>query len=139
MFQWGLGHSKFDEMTHHFHHVPGRMRVKSQLLKGNESGARHVREHLGRVGGVIAVEASTVTGSVVVRYDAAVVKGEVLLEQLHRLGVAAHPTLQHYEQVAQPGHMPHHRFSDRAVEHVASRVVETLIERSAVALIGALT
>ena len=125
-------------MTHYFHHVPGRLRVKSPLLKGSERIARTVRDHMAQLSGVTSAEVSTVTGSVIVRYDASAVTAEALLHELHTLGIAGHTTPQHDAQVAQPRNGAGALFSERVADQVASRVVETLIERSAIALIGAL-
>lgn len=123
-------------MTHHFHHVPGRLRVKSFLLRGNETEAQRVCEHLRQLRGVTAVEVRTITGSVIVRYDAFAATGEALLQELKTLGIAGHHALQPHGQVAarRSGSVA----AERVAEQVANRVVETLIERSAVALIGAL-
>jgi len=123
-------------MTHHFHHVPGRLRVKSSLLRGNASDAQRVCERMRQLRGVTAVEVSTITGSVIVRYDAVAVTGEALLKELHTLGITSDAIVQHPGQVAGPGNGS--AAAERIAQQLANRIVETLIERSAVALIGAL-
>lgn len=56
-------------MTHHVHHVPGRLRIRIPELKRNPALARVVTEKVRRFDGIQTVEASVVTGSLLVFYD----------------------------------------------------------------------
>ena len=56
-------------MSYYFHEVPGRLRFKTPLLKGNHSLGRKIEEYLSAVSGIETVRTSTVTGSIVVHYD----------------------------------------------------------------------
>lgn len=51
------------------HHVPGRVRLKVPHVKGSRSLSKRIEDIAGAVPGVHSVEASPITGSVVVRYD----------------------------------------------------------------------
>src|SRR5439155_23671586 len=51
------------------HATPGRVRVRIEALRGKPWLAREIERGVGGVRGVHGVEASTVTGSVVVHHD----------------------------------------------------------------------
>lgn len=51
------------------HRMPGRIRFRSERLKANTGFAREIEETLSPIAGIQAVEASPVTGSVLVLYD----------------------------------------------------------------------
>jgi hypothetical protein len=53
----------------YFHHVPGRLRVRTASVKHNPSAAASVRVRLSAASGVTSSEVSTVTGSILVHYD----------------------------------------------------------------------
>ena len=53
----------------YFHHVPGRLRVRTTSVKRNASAAASVRARLSAASGVTSSEVSTVTGSILVHYD----------------------------------------------------------------------
>jgi copper chaperone CopZ len=133
----GFAGKRFDQMIQYIHHVPGRLRVKSAAVKASEANARRAKECLEGVEGVHAVEANVVTGSVTVHYNARLVSGEALLSEFRGLELAPEATLQGGAFVHRGG-----AGATALAENVANRVVgkiaETLIERSAIALIGAI-
>lgn len=51
------------------HFVPGRIRIKSDQVKGNESLAREIEAKLAGIDGIHQVSVSPVTGSIVVHFD----------------------------------------------------------------------
>jgi hypothetical protein len=128
-------------MNPNFHHVPGRLRVRVASLKRNDSAARATERWLSGIEGITAGRVNDVTGSVTITYEPQLIALPQLLELL-----------------AERGHVPTgltdggaDRFPGlQAVEASASRagqalatatlsfVVEKVIERSALALIGAL-
>lgn len=122
-------------MAGYIHHVPGRLRVKSPSLKGNETQALRTREYMQTLLGVHSVAASTVTGSIVIKYDAASLGSATLLDSLHGIGVLHRPV---------DPHAPAYPNNDGATlgrtlaSKVLNKAVETLVERSAVALIATL-
>ena len=55
-------------MSYYVHHVPGRLRVKSPLIKNNETVAAAVKQLLRAVNGVDSVDVNLTTGSCLVNY-----------------------------------------------------------------------
>ena len=119
-------------MTHYVHHVPGRLRVKSPALKKNERQAKLVKEYLDSMNGVLSADVSTVTGSIVIKYDAFLVEGKTILNSLHAMGHARSVTP--HGEVYSSGIGVGQKVTDTLV----NKLLETVVERSAVALIAAL-
>jgi len=118
-------------MTHFVHHVPGRMRVKTPALKRNEARGRMVKGYLDTMEGVSSAEVNTVTGSIVIKYDHAVVQGTTILNSLHGMGLVMHPS---HPAVFTGGVSYGQKMSDT----VMNKLFETVIEKSAIALIAAI-
>lgn len=118
-------------MSHYIHNLPGRLRVKSPTLKRNEGPARQAKDHIDRVHGVLASEVNPVTGSLLIRYDANLVNAQTLLDSLRDLGHVP----QHHAAPAAYGAATD--AAQRLSDTVVNKLVETLIERSATALIAA--
>lgn len=68
------------------HHVPGRLRVRTSVIKKNTQRANEIRNQLLPVSGVTSVEVNTLTGSITMRYEAAITNHEALLEALRQEG-----------------------------------------------------
>lgn len=118
-------------MTHFVHHVPGRMRVKTPALKRNEARGRMVKGYLDTMEGVCSAEVNTVTGSIVIKYDHGVVQGATILNSLHGMGLVTHAT--------QPAFFTGGvSYGQKLSDTVMNRLVETVIEKSAIALIAAI-
>jgi len=120
-------------VVHYLHHVPGRLRVRSTAIKRDVIMADRVSETLSALQGVNAVEVSTVTGSIKITYDLRHISHEDLLDHLRG------------HNIVQPeGGAPQARTdviseSGRiATRLVGGFVLEKIIERSALALIGAI-
>lgn len=60
-------------MMYYLHSVPGQLRMKSPFIKGNQRGASRVQKLLRGIPGIESRSVSTVTGSLVVYYDPALV------------------------------------------------------------------
>src|SRR5512143_1346308 len=73
-------------MSHYIHHVPGRLRIKTALLKRNDAQAIAVRALLGAMPGVTAAEVSTLTGSIVINYDRDTTSSSAILNKLREQG-----------------------------------------------------
>lgn len=71
-------------MDYYIHTIPGRLRVKIPLIKGDSPRAFQVQELLESLDGVESVAANTLTGSVVVNYDSDILTDEQLLGILER-------------------------------------------------------
>lgn len=78
----------------YIHHIPGRLRVKTPLLKRNLKTAGAARQLLLPIEGIASVEINIVTGSMVVRYEKSVtdpkeifnlLKGGGYLDEAHPL------------------------------------------------------
>jgi len=70
----------------YFHHVPGRLRIRSSQVKGNERQAYSATAWLRSLPGVSSAEANTLTGSLTLRYDPSATGFENLLTALKRAG-----------------------------------------------------
>lgn len=118
-------------MTHYIHHVPGRLRVKTPVIKRNDSEAKYIKDLLENAKGVRAIDVNVVTGSILINYDPRVENGETLLGTLREQGYLHHPVTPTRDQPAM--HL------GQAVSNiVVNKVMETVLERSAAALIAAL-
>lgn len=120
-------------MTHFIHHVPGRLRVKSPALKRNQRAAAAAKEYLDGVNGILSAEVSTVTGSIVVKYDAYLIDGQTILNSLHGMGHLLHQRPMPAIYPAVPA-----TSGKSLTDTLVNKMLETVVERSAVALIAAL-
>jgi hypothetical protein len=121
-------------VTQYIHHVPGRLRVKALAFKNNERQVAQAKQHLERIEGILEVEGSIVTGSMVIRYDANVVRSPQILASLRERGfVSEHHPHSLGSQSAVSGPM-----AQALADKVVSKMVESVIERSAIALVAAL-
>lgn len=68
------------------HHVPGRLRVRTSILKKNTHRADEVKNLLLRMPGISCAEVNELTGSVTVQYDASRASLPPLLEALRQQG-----------------------------------------------------
>lgn len=68
------------------HHVPGRLRLRSPLIKGDPGRAKAACATVTALPGVRAAKASTVTGSLTILYDPALTGAATVAEALHAGG-----------------------------------------------------
>lgn len=123
-------------MSHYVHHVPGRLRLKTPALRRNEAEARRARLWLEGVTGVLSSEVNTVTGSLIIKYDQDAVSAQALFAGLREkgyLGGQGGQTGLPASEVIVGGKTVAHKISDTFL----NKVVETVVERSAIALIAA--
>ena len=128
-------------MAYYIHHVPGRLRVKTLAVKRNEHLARVVKGFLADRQGVSAVDVNIVTGSIVVNYDKHILSSDTILRSLREMGyihevspdkglvVALQQDVSAYSQPLTDAVV---KFS----ETVLNKLVETVLERFAMALIA---
>jgi Heavy metal associated domain 2 len=129
------------------HDIPGRLRVRCEALRRNETGAILVRSQLDTTAGVTAVNINLLTGSVIMHYDVRKTTAADLLAVLD-----AHPWLSLNEYADTVAISPPFRAPNRARYRengangepgaqigraVAAFMVEKAIERSLVALVSA--
>ena len=126
-------------MAHYVHYVPGRLRIKSVCLKRNEARASEVRDLLADIEGVAGAETNTVTGSLLISYDTERTSAHELLQILKRAGYCCRST-----QIPDVKASFANRLAGTLSEAAARSgqaaigvVVEKIVERSALALIGA--
>ncbi len=68
------------------HSIPGRLRIKSPLVKGNQEKASDVEFLLNRSAGVTKTSVNPLTGSVVVNYDHKTVSEQSIINLLENAG-----------------------------------------------------
>ena len=116
-------------MREYIHHIPGRLRLKLQQIKRQPARAQEVRAVICRIRGVTSVEPNVTTGSLLIRYEEAEVEADTILNFMEEAGLLSEP------RTAIAGRSsPASPLADK----VAGMLVEKLIERSALVLIGAL-
>lgn len=73
-------------MSYYIHNVPGRLRVKSPLLKRNENSAYALRKLLGTVSGIATIDINLTTGSLLVNYNPRAVRHTDIVRLLETKG-----------------------------------------------------
>ena len=112
------------------HHLPGRLRLRSAVLKGNARACERAQHHLAQIGGVKQASANPITGSVLLGYDPNLLSPGEVTEVL-----AAHGyVLRAIEAETEAGDW----WADRIASAVMDWVVNAFAERLAVAMIAAL-
>jgi copper chaperone CopZ len=61
-------------MSYYMHNVPGRLRIKSSVIKNNKTVADELKKSLSTLYGVTTVDINLITGSVLVNYNSNFVK-----------------------------------------------------------------
>lgn len=56
-------------MKFYIHDIPGRLRVKSPLLKNNQKAEFELRKALSTLEGIGVVETNLITGSILINYN----------------------------------------------------------------------
>lgn len=74
-------------MSYYLHNVPGRLRVKTHLIKGNEKIAKHVEKLLGQINGIQSISTNPRTGSIIINYDEKKATSRMLLDTLQARGI----------------------------------------------------
>lgn len=122
-------------MAHYVHHVPGRLRVKTAGLKKNEAQAARIQLVLEEAQGVLSHEVNTITGSILVNYDVNATDSDTIMALLKNEGyVDPEASVQ---RSANPARNSNNKLAGSIGKAVFGVVVEKVVERSAVALIGA--
>jgi len=126
-------------MSQYVHHVPGRLRVRVPGVKGNLEEAVWWEKRIRAQRGVKNVQASPLTGSVLVHYDPATASVSTLSQMM--LCSAGTETVSRALSASPPPSANERRnqqIATHIVMAVAGRVMETAVERAAVALIAAI-
>jgi len=122
----------------YIHHVPGRLRVRSGLVKRNEKHAVSATTWLRSLPGVSSAEANTLTGSLTLRYDPGSTSGDALLSALKGAGYLSehHPTEAGVSRT--PSLSLNSELGVRVAKAAAVYALEKVIETSVVALVSAI-
>src|SRR5664279_660689 len=73
-------------MSFYMHNTPGRLRIKSPLVKRNENVSYEVRKILGATNGIATVDVNITTGSLLINYNPRVIKHDDIVDLLHLKG-----------------------------------------------------
>ncbi len=74
-------------MSYYFHGVPGRLRIKSPLVKGmNNDDLAGLKGFLHSISGIKSFDINTITGSIVVNYHSKVVTEKEIIKKLRMAG-----------------------------------------------------
>lgn len=116
------------------HHIAGRWRARYPQIKNQPARARAAEAALRRIKGVISVEANTVTGSLLIRYDAHGSDRLALMETLQR----AKRELGLLHSIPSSNAASRPMANEPLCDKLLSMVVEKCVERSTIALFAAL-
>lgn len=112
------------------HHLPGRLRLWSALLKGNARASEETQRHLAEIRGVTSARANPTTGSVLLEYDPDVISPSKVSDVLAAHGYILRAT----GAEAEAGD----RWADKLVSAIQDWAINALAERLALAMISAL-
>lgn len=70
----------------YIHNVPGRVRIKNDVLKRNPDSADKIRKALSTIGGICTVDINLTTGSILVHYNPKVTNGREIAGLLESRG-----------------------------------------------------
>lgn len=73
-------------MSYYMHSVPGRLRIKTPMIKNNKLAA-HVEKFLRQINGVESLVTNSLTGSITITYDREKVTSQKLLDTLKTRGI----------------------------------------------------
>jgi hypothetical protein len=120
------------EMSNYVHSIPGRLRVKSALIRKNSGEAKKVEQLFRSVPGVQSLDINLITGSILVGYNPREVSSDMLLQILSETGYFEAPKAVNHDEVI-------HSTLARAGKAIGSAVIGALeIEHPAVAILAAL-
>ncbi len=73
-------------MSYYFHNVPGRLRVKTPVIKNNPKAEYNLKKELGTFYGIATVDINLITGSILINYNPKITNPKDILNFLHRKG-----------------------------------------------------
>ncbi|EXJ14215.1 HMA2 domain-containing protein [Imhoffiella purpurea] len=117
-------------MSHSIHHVPGRLRVRSNAFRCRPEEAREAQSRLASMEGVTQVRLNAHAGSITVNYDTDRLSKQTLLEAMKDLGCAPVAPRASHAAASKAGEM----FGKALV----GAIVNKAVERSAFKLVSVL-
>jgi copper chaperone CopZ len=130
-------------MSHYFHSIPGRLRVRSRAFRNRPQITRTARSLLGDLEGVRSVDANLTTGSLLIRYDERIVSSTQVLSALAAEGwIEQVPSPKPSLQMAAPKVAGSWRrlangLSDALPDLIADVIADKLAQRAALVLVRA--
>lgn len=73
-------------MSYYIHNVPGRLRLKSPLIKKNENVADEIKKTLSTMSGIATIDINLLTGSLLVNYNPKTTSHKDIISILQRKG-----------------------------------------------------
>jgi len=73
-------------MSYYIHKVPGRLRVKTPVVKRNKEVADEIRKTLSTMNGIATVDINLTTGSILINYNPKTVEDKDIVNTLQRQG-----------------------------------------------------
>jgi copper chaperone CopZ len=123
---------------HYIHHVPGRLRVRTAVVKRNERQATAVKALLQSTEGVRTVAVNPLTGSVTVHYDEKTTNPSALMDVLNRQGYPLGQTSLSAVAQASPAASTNSQLGRALAATAATFLVKTAVEYSLRALVASL-
>ena len=80
-------------MKQYIHNVPGRLRIKTTLIKRNEEMAIHTRKFINQIRGINSASTNTITGSITILYNTKIIKANMILATLKDAGFISKPQI----------------------------------------------
>lgn len=115
-------------MIYPVHHLPGRLRIRSPLAKGDPRAAAALCGRIRAIAGVRLVEVNPLTGGAVIEYCRDTVTGLGILRQLDGQRYGADYELRLTPRFEAP-------MADKLAHKLLGAVTQTLVEHSVAALI----
>ena len=112
------------------HHLPGRLRLRSALLKANADASEQTQHDLAEIDGVRSASANPITGSVLLEYDPETIPPTQIINVLILHGYSVGGGEANIE--AEIG------WADKLASAVKDRLISALAERIALAVITTL-
>ncbi len=73
-------------MSYYIHSTPGRLRIRSPIIKNNKTAADELKKSLSALYGIGTVDINLITGSILVNYNFKMVKHTDIVDILQRKG-----------------------------------------------------
>jgi copper chaperone CopZ len=131
-------------MVQYIHHVPGRLRVKFSWLRRNEVQAIAIQAQLEALEGVNRVDINLTTGSIVVLYrqEGTALQAIIMLLcycSAYQQQVVALPVVAaSFPSLPKKSKYTADYVGEAFISNVLEMMIETMVKRSAKALVGAL-
>lgn len=108
-------------MSYYIHNVPGRLRLKSPLVRKNSGAADDIKKTLSTIQGIATVDINLTTGSVLINYNPKQINHKDIAGLLQRKG--------YFDQsLALTNDQYIHRAASRAGSVVGKAVVGTFVD-----------